>query len=221
MHWKNNTDVSSSTVTFCANTSAAKTTEVELPSFLFFLLFFNYLFLFVIPSQNITGMRLKIKISIDWRNFLLLFWLQRPCGMSDNLLELAFCCFCCVSFTLEAPSPIQAASIFLYLFFYPIFPEPVITSTSYRIYVLLFGCHCTTVLFTYASTIHVKSVYMWSIVLCLFKYGASNEFPVLHKYISNSVDLECYLYNACSLIHVHFLFFLIYHFRRGKGGGNM
>lgn len=76
--------------------------------------------------------------------------------MPDNFWQPAFCCFCCVSFSLEAPSPIPAASPF----------EPVITSTLYRISVLLFGCHRTTVLFTYASTIHVK-VYKCEASFCV------------------------------------------------------
>lgn len=39
-----------------------------------------------------------------------------------------------------------------------LFFEPVITSTLYRIYVLLFGCHCTTVLLCFHHT--CESVHM-------------------------------------------------------------
>lgn len=135
------------------------------------------------------------------------------CGMSDDFRQLVFCCFCCVSSSLEAPSPIPAASLF----------EPVITSILYRIYVLLFGCHCTTVLFTYASTIHVK-VYTCEALFCVCSSMVPllnlvhHSFILIHNYTKAGLDY-C-MYNAC-LLNVCLFFFFFCPFRRGKGGGNM
>ena len=95
----------------------------------------------------------------------------------DLLLQYfkqAFCCFCCVSFSFEAPPPIPAASLF----------EPVITSTLYRISVSLvwFSLYYCTLHFCFHHT--CESVYMWSIVLCLFKYSAAIGLSASQLYIN-------------------------------------
>lgn len=77
----------------------------------------------------------------------------------------------------------------------------------YRIYVLLFGCHCTTVFFTYASTIHVK------VYTCEASFRVcSSTVPLLNLEHRNFILIHAkfswpwLLYAHCVLVNV-LLFF--------------
>lgn len=124
---------------------------------------FNHTFAFVVPLPNIMRMMCQINGSIVVE---FIIWIITTLWHIRRLLATSILLLLCVSFSLEAPSPIPAASLFW---------------ACHHIYFVLHLCVAFW-LSSHYCTLHLcfhhtcESVYMWSIVLCLFKYGASIEF---------------------------------------------
>lgn len=81
------------------------------------------------------------------------FWMWRLYFNCNLFEQPAFYCFPCAGISPEARSPIPAASL----------SEPVITSTLYRIFVLLFWLSLYNCTFNLRSHHTCESLYLWNL----------------------------------------------------------
>lgn len=160
------------------------------------------------PSlPNIMRMMCQINISID--SSIYYFDCNTSAAYQTTSGNRHFCRFCCVSFSLEAPSPIPAASPF-WACHHIYFVSHLCVAfwlSSYYSYSSL-----------YASTIHVTVYTCEASFLCLSKYGASIQFSAsqlllfflfFFTLMHTKFSRPWVLYAPCVLVNVPLFFSLI------------